>query len=179
MYLWRIERLKADLREERLAESDVFGYVLVYLALLAVGTTSAVWYPNEAPNVWSRITDSASLAIVPGTYLAYRANGAATGYQFAPRYFSLAWVLSIRFMPLTLVSFLLAAIVAEAVRLLSNPRDDPGQHSWMHVLVVAEVTVLYYWRLGHHLRDVASGTTHRPEPGGDPTHDHGATSPDH
>lgn len=98
MYFWNIEALKKDIVKDRLTEKERFVYVLIYLVLTAVGFEYLQQVDTELENIWDSIEAIANVLIVLiGTYCAYRANGGENGQDFLGRYFSVGFVVSIRF----------------------------------------------------------------------------------
>jgi hypothetical protein len=102
------------------------------------------------------------LASIAGTIWVYWRNGGQTGSEILQRYFALSWVLTLRFLPLTAVLFMLAA--------LTIPGFDIERTGPAGVVLNLGVFVLFYQRLGAHVHDVsqASADSSRPAPESDP-----------
>ncbi len=88
-----------------------------------------------------------------GTIYIYRQNGGAEGQHFLQRYFAVGWVITIR---LLVVFFLVA--VAFYGTLDAIGAETESSH-WYDFLFVAVLEAVYYWRIGHHVRDLARRAT--------------------
>lgn len=149
MYFWNIESLKRDLVFDGLGDRESFLY------LLWLGSVTAALYaiPFGEENLWDHIDSVVGIAAIGiGTYWLYRCNGGAEGSEFLARWVSLSWVFGIRFtvVAIGVVVVLLVGIefvFPGTIREESTPVESAG---------AALVEVVYYWRLGHHVRAVSS-----------------------
>jgi hypothetical protein len=149
MYFWRIEKLKRQMAARPLSEREVLPYLVVFVALSA-----AVGYiPQATRNVWDGLGAvwSILLAVVGSIYI-YRQNGGPGGQHFLQRYFAVGWVVSLRW----LVVFI-GASVAFYGTLAAVGADTDNTH-WYDFLFFAVAEAVIYWRIGHHVRDLASRT---------------------
>ncbi|NAZ94490.1 hypothetical protein [Vibrio toranzoniae] len=98
MYFWNIESLKSDIVAERLAEKDRFKYALIYIVFNIIAFE---YFQEESVgevSLWLQVEAALNVIIVlVGTYFAYKANGGENGQDFLGRYFSISFVVSIRF----------------------------------------------------------------------------------
>lgn len=97
MFFWKIKDLKNTLIRRELSERQVFGYILIsmFLSIIAVETTRHI-HPDRV-GLWDYVNSFLNISIVfLGTVFAYRANGGASGVDFAARFFSISLVVSIR-----------------------------------------------------------------------------------
>lgn len=159
MYLWRIELLKNRLREGPLSQRAAFVYILATLLLYVITTAAPGLHPrSEAATTLDWLTYGLTIAIVGGgTYAAYRANGGQAGSDFASRYFALGWVLFLRlavlfFAPATALVF--GAGAAFGAFESESERFDSA-FEWAGAAVGLTFEAVYYWRLVHHLRQLA------------------------
>mgnify|MGYP000541776181 CR=1 FL=1 len=107
MYFWKIEELKEDIKTDNFAEKDRFIYAFIYLALSAIGMEAMMHMPIENPNIWDTINSIGNIVIpVVGTFCAYKSNGASNGTDFLGRFFSINFVIVIRFMTLLIPMFI-------------------------------------------------------------------------
>jgi hypothetical protein len=152
VYFWRIDRLKNELRAREVPARDVLGYAT---ALLIVSTL-----PNFLPTGETSLTrtDVALIVVlilitVCGLWAAYRANGGAEGRDFAGRLLAIGWVLGLRLMVLWMVSLPLLFIIALATGAVKDKASDSAIRgsAWTFMLITS---LVFYWRLTHHLRDV-------------------------
>lgn len=149
MYFWRIEKLKAQMAARPLSEHEVLPYLVVFLALSTVGGN----IPPATRNVWDALGAVWSvLLVVLGSIYIYRQNGGAGGHHFLQRYLAVGWVVALRW----IVVFIVAAVACFGT--LSALGADTESTHWYDFLFVAAAEALLYWRIGHHVRDLATRT---------------------
>ena len=150
MYFWRIEALKADLAAQPLTDKQVLPYLVLYSALIAaVGII-----PFGAQNNWDMIGSgwSVLLAIV-GTIHIYRKNGGEQGLHLLQRYLAIGWVVGIRW------AAALLAITVAYFGILEVVSEVAENTTWSDFILLAAAEAILYWRIGHHVGEVASGVT--------------------
>ncbi|MEJ8295857.1 hypothetical protein WKI45_23835 [Delftia tsuruhatensis] len=99
MFFWRIKDLKNTLIRRELSERHVFGYILIFVLLSVIGMEIARYIRPERVGFWDYVDSLFSISIVfLGAVFSYRANGGASGVDFAARFFSISLVVSIRHM---------------------------------------------------------------------------------
>lgn len=151
MYFWKIEALKEDIKNDRFSEKDRFLYGLIYIVLCAACMEAMMRLPIENPNIWDAIGSFGNILIsLVGTIIVYRFNGGAAGKDFLGRYFSIGFVVSIRFLALlipmsaALFAYYVYAFPDEA-QIVSTPADT---------LLFAVWYALLFWRISKHISDV-------------------------
>jgi hypothetical protein len=156
LYLWRIGALKRRLIEGRLADREAVSY----LAATSAMTSLAMAFPPASPNAWDTGMGLVGcVLVVLGTWWVYRQNGGAAGADLVNRYLSLSWVLTIRLAsPLLAVALLLEVLTAGEE--LPVAQNGPGT-----ALTTLLIGLLFYQRLGAHVRDVAHATRTSPPEG--------------
>jgi hypothetical protein len=99
MYFWNIRKLKLHLINNGLSETQLFYYILVYVALSSLGFELLIFFPSSDESDLTTYAVSAIDFLIPviGTIGAFRANGGSTGSKFPERYFSIAFVAMNRF----------------------------------------------------------------------------------
>ncbi len=99
MYIWNIEGLKKDIKVGRLTEKDRFIYMFLTFIFTSLCFEIALRTPVGSRNIWDTI-NSLSYFLIPvlGTFLAYRSNGADNGTDFLGRFFSISFVVTVRFL---------------------------------------------------------------------------------
>lgn len=149
MYFWRIENLKAEMATRPLSEREALPYLVVFVGLFAV----VGYIPQTVSNVWDGLGAgwSVTLAIV-GTIYIYHQNGGPDGQHFLQRYFAIGWVVTIRW----LVILVLAAVAFFIA--LTMLGIEAAETTWYEFLFLAVVEAVVYWRIGYHVRDLASRT---------------------
>jgi hypothetical protein len=153
VYFWRIEALKRRLIAAPLNDREALPYLVAYGALMSV----VIAFPPAFPNGWDTLQGLIGmLASIVGTIWVYRRNGGQTGSEMLQRYFALSWVLTLRFLPLMAVLFMSAA--------LTIPGFDIERTGPAAVAMNLGVIVLFYQRLGAHVRQVSQAVANAPGP---------------
>jgi len=150
MYFWKIDRLKEDIKNGELVEKDKFIYALIYIVLCEVALYTMAWIPIEDGNVWDVIDTVVNVLIVlVGTIYAYKANGGNTGSDFLGRFFSIGFVVSVRFfvllIPIMVVLVLYYYVLTEDELIATTAIDVVPFIVWYAAL---------YWRICKHIGDV-------------------------
>ncbi|HAS6350274.1 TPA: hypothetical protein I7241_20355 [Vibrio vulnificus] len=140
MYIWNIEGLKKDIKVGRLTEKDRFIYMFLTSIFTVLGFELALRMPVEPRNIWDT-TSSLSSVLIPilGTFLAYRANGADNGTDFLGRFFSISFVVTVRFFALlipmlVLLSAYYMSVITENDALVSSAEDTLPFIAWLGLL---------------------------------------------
>ncbi|WP_372378341.1 hypothetical protein ACBZ91_04335 [Vibrio natriegens] len=136
MYFWNIEALKRDILGGRLTEKDRFIYALIYIVSSAAAFEYFQGSNNEYTNIWDQIEAISNVVVVlAGTYFTYRANGANSGRDFLGRYFSLGFVVTIRF----------SVILFPIVVLLQMYDSAFGVENEVTVTTPFGVSIILFW----------------------------------
>jgi hypothetical protein len=149
MYFWRIEKLKKQMTTRPLSAREVLPYLIVFVAL----STAVGYIPQATRTVWDGLGAvwSVLLAIVGSIYI-YRQNGGPDGEHFLQRYLAVGWVVTIRWLVV-----LIGVGVAFYATLAAVGAGTDNTH-WYDFLFFAIIEAVLYWRIGHHVRDLASRT---------------------
>jgi hypothetical protein len=96
---------------------------------------------------------ASALIVVLGLRAAYKANGGAEGPDFAGRLLALGWVLGVRLIVLWLVlfTFLMVLVIVGAA---ANREPSDFIIAASAVTFVLLASVVFFWRLAHHLKDL-------------------------
>lgn len=89
-----------------------------------------------------------ALIVIVGTFILYRRNGGSRGKEFFLRYFTLLWVLGVRFF-----AYYIPLVVLWTALTWQN-EDYPEPKLWYEAVVFLFVFALYYWRLAVHIGEV-------------------------
>ncbi len=96
MYFINIKQLKQDIINRDFTEKDRYIYMFLYI----MGCTFFWLLDNKnkmGPTVGFNVVDmSTTFVLIIGTYFLYKAKGGSKGEDFIGRYFSIAWVIAIR-----------------------------------------------------------------------------------
>jgi hypothetical protein len=145
MYFWKINDLKRLIVERGLSETQVFYYLLLFVGLSAASIELIAYFPATDPNAWNYLDSILNLVIpIVGTIAAYHANHGAAGKNFAAKYLSIGFVISIRFLV-----YLIPLII---VFLFSSPEEESD---WFEIVLFAAWYVVMYARIVKHIRDTA------------------------
>jgi len=157
MYFWKINELKKQIMEQGLSEAQVFYYILLFVGFSIVGVELVGYFPYEAPNGWSYLQSGLNFIIpIAGTIAAYHVNGGANGKTFAAKYFSISFVVLIRFL-VYLIPFMVVLFIYYGISIdWSSLEDDEAlQTEWFEVVLLAVWSAALYGAVVKHIRDVA------------------------
>jgi len=102
---------------------------------------------SKTPSIWDVLTAvTGTLLTIAGVIYSYVQNGGRTGYDFIQKSIVLGWVLSIRLIVLIIVFAVVFAF-------LKSSFGHLDESSWENLLCVVVIGVIYYQRLGKHLKD--------------------------
>ena len=148
MYFWKIEELKESIKKDELSEKDRFIYVLIYIILYTLGLEAISLMPVETLNVWDYIISISNVLVVfVGTILAFRANGGNNGKDFLGRYFSIGFVVTIRFM----VIFIPLYIALIFYYIYAFPEDEEIVSTIVDTALIIIWQAALYWRICKHI----------------------------
>jgi hypothetical protein len=143
MYFWNINQLKKQLKKSSLPEMDSLKYLLL---LSLIGMLPIPKPPYFTTGTFLYYVFGAIIFVI-GTICCFRRNGGLLGKDFLARYFSLSWVLAIRFLPsLLLIGVLMAFGVFS--------RFSFTEQEVIVIGITYSFSIVYYWRIGHHIADI-------------------------
>jgi uncharacterized membrane-anchored protein YitT (DUF2179 family) len=153
MYFWKIEQLKDDIASGQLNEKDRFIYVLIYVVLSAIVMELMTLIPIENGNVWDLANSVGNVLIVSlGTIFAFKANGSANGKDFLGKYFSIGFVMAIRFLVYAIP--LLAILFVYYFYAFAEEEEKPT--NYIDVIPFLFWYSAMYWRICVHIKQVNS-----------------------
>ena len=157
MYLWRIEKLKAEMAVRPFTDREVLPYLVAWLVLLEVVIVLTTFLPSSV-NVWDGLEAASGLLLtVVGTLYVFWQNGGSRGEYFLQRYFAVGWVVGVRLIVGLLPAMLVFYVALEA---LGSGSEDSTQ--WYDFVLITAAEAGFYWRFGHHVRDLASRSARLP-----------------
>lgn len=155
MFFWKIDDLKRLIVERGLSEAQTFYYILLFVGLSAAGVELVAYFPAVTPNAWTYVQSCLNFLIpIIGTVAAYHANGGARGKAFAAKYFSIGFVMLIRFLvyftPVMIVLFMYYALSIDW-----SASDDEAAipTGWFDVALLTVWSTALYARIAKHIRD--------------------------
>ena len=119
MYFWRIDKLKKSLSEKRPSQSDVFRYYLgLTIITVLIADFPVEFYSNTSYKLieWGVVILSSLIGFI-GSYIA---NGRDKGVDFFERFFSIFFVLNIRYSVFSFLAGIFIGIIAAEVDLERN-----------------------------------------------------------
>jgi hypothetical protein len=152
MYFWNIELLKNDIRSKVFDEKASFRYIILTIALYCFAIELAAYFPNENNNIWTYLLSFISVLIpVIGTIYAYKINGGENGTNFADKYFSISFVVGIRFLIyyIPLIAILIFYLV------FTSPEQENRPTTFLEVALTTIWQIWLYLRVIKHIGDVA------------------------
>ena len=150
MFFWRIARLKQELVEQPLSSRGELPYLIAYVVLSSV----VLYIPYTKGDVPVLVDAAVATAIAAGgTVYVYRQNGGGDGRFFLQRYFSIGWVVAVRFAAALLLIYAVYAVSVAAVGV------DISEHTpWYETLFLWFAQAVFFNRLALHTADVARRT---------------------
>lgn len=154
MRFLNIRKLKQELCTDSLSENDAFAYFFAMFTLETLYINSSFVFPSEAE---PSLLDVASVLVptfiaVTVTWLLYQANGGKNGKYFFLRYFSILWVMGVRF---SLFALLVFVSWFGYIGFFSNNFEFERELFVMESILYA----IFYWRVWVHMREVQNAIT--------------------
>ncbi|CAM3013387.1 MULTISPECIES: hypothetical protein [Vibrio] len=152
MYIWNINQLKQDIKRNQLTETDRFIYLFIYLLFMTITIEILSFAPDRYEfNEWYLTSFIANLIILfIGTYATYHVNGGNNGFDFLGKYFSLGFVVTVRFIvfliPIAFVNSLVFSTHLESGKTFSTE----GLETMLYIIWNA----LLYWYLYKQFKDI-------------------------
>jgi hypothetical protein len=151
MHIWKIDKLKEEIKKGELKEKDRFLYALIYIILGAVGMEAMGLMPIDNGNVWDAINSISNIVVVTlGTIFAFKANGGSKGLDFLGRYFSISFVVAIRFLVI-LIPVLIVLLAYYSFAITKDPDLSSTAYDTIPFLIWSAAL---YWRVCVHIADV-------------------------
>jgi len=150
MYFWNIDALIEDIKQGNFTDKEVLPYIILTLFLYNLGFELVYRFPaEESYNLWDTIDAILSVVIpIAGTLYAYKMNGGAAGKDFANKYFSIGFVLGVRF----LVYFVVLVVVLGIYWSVAF-EDEEVQTTFIEIVVFCLWYVLYFYQLGKYISE--------------------------
>ena len=151
MYFWNIEALKEEIRGGHFSDKEAIPYIVLTLFLYTLVSELVYYFPaQDTYNIWDGI-DSFLIIVIPlfGIIYAYKKNGGGEGREFANKFFSIGFVLTIRF----LVYFIVPMIAMIFYWSFVEQGEAVEETTLFDVVVFHLWYILYYYRLGKHIEE--------------------------
>jgi hypothetical protein len=151
MYFWKIENLKKDIQEKKITEKDNFiyffittilGLTLIDLDLFISSEGTSIW--DILNNAWREVSNV--FIVILGILFAFKANGGTSGTNFLEKFFSISFVISIRFTDILILIFIGLG--------LHHFFFKAQETTFLDTFVIFIWHTGMYWRIFKHIRDV-------------------------
>jgi len=155
MFFWKINSLKEHLINHGLSQKHLFVYIFIYTVLAELMYEAIYHMPIYEMNIYDYAQSISNIIIISlGTYIIYRANGGSNGKQFAERYFSIGFVIAIRFIILLFFVFLALSFIW-----FNDSSESELVTVWYEFIIYTGCIIGLYWRIVVHVKDVADKST--------------------
>jgi len=151
MYFWNIDALLEDIKQGNFTDKEVIPYIILTLFLYNLGFELVYRFPMEESNynLWDTIDAILSVVIpIAGTLYAYKMNGGAAGKDFANKYFSIGFVLGVRFWV-----YFVIPIVVLGIYWSVTFEDEEVQTTFVEIAVFYLWYILYFYQLGKYISE--------------------------
>jgi uncharacterized RDD family membrane protein YckC len=150
IHCWNINKLKFELVNSRLSGRQTLLYLSCILFVQAA-LRALAYTIEERSNRWDNLdTAMFPVLLAIGAVYCFYANGGGKGKDFISRFISMAWVFGWRFVVMVELplSFCLYAVPSLFIEI-------PDQTQWYDVIFSAGLSLVFYFFLASHIRDVA------------------------
>lgn len=152
MYFIKYHPLKEQLQTRTLTEKEALPYLVVFSALTTLICSLPIF---DSFNQWDGVSALVNVSIaVWGAIYVYRENGGEEGFDFIQKFVVLGWVVSVRFLCAFMPAMIVISIIGEAFGLTSIDGTQPYD-----ALVAAVAEIIFYERLGRHIKDTTAKAT--------------------
>lgn len=143
MYLWNVDALINDIKENKLPEREQFKYVMAYSLLMMLATDPIIHFGLE----YSYVDAISSLILIGitifGITLCRKENNAVGGQDFLLRFFTIGLPISIRFIA---IAFPLSIFVGVCSGMVSSADavEPPNVTSFFEVAFSSLLVLVFY-----------------------------------
>lgn len=165
MYFWDIESLKEDIRRGEFGDKELLPYIVISVLFYSLAMELTWFIPSiEDYNQWDIATSIiAILSTVAGTIYVYKKNGGAEGNNFANKYFSIGFVVGLRFL---FYFFGFMILLGMYFGFVSSEQEDTST-TFVEVVFFFIWYVWFYYSMGKHTEETntipASSFKRRPK----------------
>lgn len=138
MYIWKIDKLNAELISGELDESESFKYLMASTILYAL---SLIHY--EAPSEYDTLAGIVAVLIsAVGLWYIYKCNGGKNGKNIIQRYIAIGWVVFVRLLILFMLPAIVALIITQEIYFGGIP--DKTSLSMFTLTMISEVIYIIW-----------------------------------
>lgn len=150
MYFWKVESLKKDIVGGSFTDKELIPYVVLCAGLYALDIEVTGYLPYEDVNILTYVMSALNVLIpILGTIYAYKCNGGSNGENFASKYFSIGFVISIRFLVYSVPLIVLMIFYWEIM--FGEQEELPT--TFVEVILFSAWYALLYFRVAKHISE--------------------------
>ena len=160
MYFWNLKALKKDIIDDALSQKSLLLYILAYIVPIQLFAFSNLVYPPDQNLLLRDLEIHYGILNIfitlLGIYYCYYCNDRNLGKNLAEKFFSLSWVLGIRYIAFYIIVILLIMIIFGVTIYIFNI-DEVLEELLLEIIVFisAEILIIIiYYRTGHHIKDI-------------------------
>ncbi|WP_428026199.1 hypothetical protein [Arcobacter sp.] len=148
MYLWKVDSLVNDFRENNVSQKEEFKYMLV-LTILMIIATDPILYIDITHNTYDVLMSFLILGIsIIGLYYSYKINSSGDNKNFIVRVMCLGLPILIRTITIFIPIFIIGIIVEEMFIVTPIELEkETVETTLLHVVLNSLFIVTYYWYL--------------------------------
>lgn len=149
MYFFNINGIKKQFIEGKFTDKDLLPYLIISIVFYIVLTEINYYFPVNANIADYTMTLLSLIISITGILYAYHCNGRGEGKDFASKFFSIGFVVLIRFLVFSIPLFFLI-IIFEGVR-FHDQEEIPT--TFFQVIILSIWEALYFYRTAKHIGD--------------------------
>lgn len=158
MYLWRVDKLVEDFRNENVTEKEKFKYMLLFGAVMTV-VTDPILCIGSKYSIMDAINLFVMLIVVlGGTYYCYVANRDADNKDFVTRYLCIGFPIIVRILVVAIPIFIVIGVVERIYGIgveISESGEEVYSTTVSQVVGGILLVIIYYLYLGNKLKSIA------------------------
>ena len=160
MYFVQYEPLKRQLRGRSLSDLAALPYLILDGVLLTLFGAITDAFGPKGWNDFDTLSMCLSVIfVIGGTCYVYQQNGGKEGFDLIQKYVVLGWIVAFRFF-LAGLALLTLAFLVFIIALNDGSAPEPIHTGAADVLIVAIIELIYFQRLGRHIRDTKNMRHH-------------------
>jgi len=152
VYFWNIHALKEDIKNGKLSQdTKIFPYFMMYIFLTTVAIEVTPLFPQENLNNCDILMAILNILItILGTFYLYRSNGGANGEDFLIKYFSIIFVITIRYLIYLLLPLM---IILSFYWQYTFADSQTIPTTYVEIILTSIWLIVLYYRTAYHIRD--------------------------
>ena len=153
MYFWDSRRLAVDLRNDAVSPAQLKNYLIAFLFIGIPGSFHGL-VGHDRIDGWNWVVLIGTLGITLfGVLRAYQANGGDQGSRFVEKSVALILPLTIQYVVLGSVAFIVGSLLERAWVPLVDARTDELLTNALSTFTTLGLLAWLFWRLADHMPD--------------------------